>query len=89
MMTEKFDQGVQKVTSGMMPGFAVLGSVLASNLSNIYLDSQLEVKNYFVLSVGEVSFKGKTYPVSVGVFNHVFVYEPTEEEMRRILEDLR
>lgn len=41
-------------------------------LINIALD-QIEVKDYFVCNVGKITYDGSTYPLTVGVFNRVFV----------------
>ena len=41
-------------------------------LINTALD-QIEVKDYFVCNVGRITYDGSTYPLTVGVFNRVFV----------------
>lgn len=52
-----------------------LGTLLASKLAEMFLDTKMEVKNYFVFSVGQITFEGKTRTVSIGAFNHVFTYD--------------
>ena len=44
---------------------------------------QMEVKDYFVCNVGRITYDGKTYPLTVGVFNHVFVLTDYMDEMEK------
>ena len=52
-----------------------LGALLAGKLAEMFLESKMEVKNYFLFSVGQITFEGKIRTVSVGAFNHVFTYD--------------
>lgn len=54
-------------------GMQMLGSMLGSGLIGWVLDNTLTIDNYFVCSVGTVSFQGKSKAVSFGILNHVFV----------------
>lgn len=42
---------------------------------------QMEVKNYFVCNIGKITYDGTTYPLTVGVFNHVFVLTDYMDEI--------
>lgn len=44
---------------------------------------QMEVKDYFVCNVGRITYDGKTYPLTVGVFNHVLVLTDYMDEMEK------
>lgn len=42
---------------------------------------EMEVKDYFVCNVGKITFDGSTYPLTIGVFNHVFVLTDYMDEI--------
>ncbi len=60
-----------------------LGSLFAGKLAEMFLDTKLEVKNYVLFSVGQVTLEGKTKTVSVGAFNHVFTYD--KDDIARVV----
>ena len=43
----------------------------------------MEVKDYFVCNVGRITIDGKTYPLTIGVFNHVFVTTDYMDEIQK------
>ena len=43
----------------------------------------MEVKDYFVCNVGKVTYDGDTYPLTIGVFNHVFVLTDYMDEIQK------
>ena len=51
-------------------------------LIQVALD-QMEIKDYFVCNVGKITYDGKTYPLTVGVFNHVFVLSDYMDEIQQ------
>ena len=51
-------------------------------LVQVALD-QMEVKDYFVCNVGKITYDGETYPLTIGVFNHVFVLSDYMDEMQK------
>lgn len=51
---------------------SALGSALVSSFGGLFIDNMLMVDNYFICSIGTVSYGGETKVVSVGIFNHVF-----------------
>lgn len=54
------------------PFSAALGSVFMSSFGGAIIDNILMVDNYFICSIGTISYGGETKVVSVGIFNHVF-----------------
>ncbi len=56
-------------TSGV---FGLIGSVLSGPFINTFLDAKLQVHNYLVVSVGQITLGDTTKTVSVGLLNHVF-----------------
>lgn len=65
---------------------ALVGSMIGAGIGGFVIDNMLKVDNYFVCSVGSITFDGKTRVVSVGVLNHVFA--PGEEDLRKAVKDL-
>ena len=55
-------------------GWAVLGSMFANKLIEVFLDSKLKVNNYIIFSTGEIHYQGKSKTLSFGFLNHVFTY---------------
>lgn len=49
------------------------GVLVASQLADYHLDANLEVDNYFVISVGTIEIDEKKTPVTIGAFGHIFV----------------
>ena len=49
---------------------------------NVALD-QLEVKDYFVCNVGMVTYDGSTYPLTLGLFNKVYVLTDYKDEIQK------
>lgn len=64
---------------------ATIGSAIGSRLINVIVDQNLEVKSLYVCSMGKMTIDGQTSPVSIGVFNHVFLlndFEYVKEVLR-------
>ena len=57
----------------------VLSTAVGSSLGGWYLENQLTVEDYFVCSVGYLTFDEEPEAVSVGVLNRVFVIEREEK----------
>ena len=49
---------------------------------NVALD-QLEVKDYFVCNVGMVTYDGSTYPLTLGLFNKVYVLTDYKDDIQK------
>lgn len=65
-------------------GFVVFGSMIGTGLGGLFIDNVLKVDNYFVCSVGTITFDGKTKVVSFGVLNHVFT--PGKEYVKKLFQ---
>lgn len=64
-------------------GWELLGAMLGSKIANVVVEQKLEVKDYFIFSIGQMTFNGETKTVSVGLFNHVFTFD--KEDMTESL----
>ncbi len=47
-------------------------TTLCSGISELIISRTLSVENYFMFSIGKITFDGKTRTVSYGILNHVF-----------------
>ena len=56
-----------------------LSTAVGSSLGGWYLENQLTVEDYFVCSVGYLTFDEEPETVSVGILNRVFVIEREEK----------
>lgn len=64
--------------------YAEMGADMAMSAAGSFLQSSMQVDDYFILSVGMVNFHGQTFPVTVGAFGKVFVLAD-EDEMRHVI----
>ena len=53
----------------------MFGSVIGTGLGGLVIDNMLNIEDYFVCSIGTVTFNGETHVVSVGLLNHVFTID--------------
>ena len=67
-------------------GFIMLGSMIGTGIGGLVIDNVLKVNNYFVCSIGTLTFDGETKAVSVGVLNHVFT--SCKEDLKRAIKEL-
>ena len=72
-------------TAGPEENLSIFGEWLSSSSVKLVLNQSLSVENYFVCSVGKLTFDGEVYPISVGVFNHIFT--PSKETIRTQLNE--
>ncbi len=52
-------------------GNAVVGTI-SESVVRVYVKSQLNVKDYYVLNVGKMRYDGEKRVVTIGAFGHVF-----------------
>ena len=77
------NDGLQTQDKDVQGISAFLGSI-GSSVAGYFLDNRLTVKNYFVLSVGELKdLDGVDQRVSVGVFGHVFTGD--KEQLKKAI----
>ena len=65
-----FDKELKSdVVNSDEPIYAVIRSAIVSK----FISQNLEVESYYVCSIGKMTLDGQTHPVSLGLFNHVFL----------------
>ena len=75
----------QEVSNAQLPDELVAaGTDMAMNTAGSFLQSNMQVDDYLVVTVGTVSFHGQTLPITVGAFGKVFVLAD-EEDVRHIV----
>ena len=84
-LSERFDKKLSE-DSSTSSIFSLLGSVITTNILDVFLSSELRVDNYFLFSLGIVSWQGEEKTVSLGVLNHVFTFfsDKEKEELRNM-----
>ncbi len=67
--------------------YAAIGSAIGSKFISVIVDQNLKVESYYVCSIGKMTLDGQTYPVSLGLFNHVFLLNDFEdfENVKKVL----
>ena len=75
----------EKIDEEETDALALLGSFYLTKFVGQFLDSRLRVNNYFLFSVGEVNYKGKTKNVSFGILNHVYTID--KEDIKKEISD--
>lgn len=70
---------------GEVSGWDKFKSMIGTSVLEFMIDNELQVDNYFVLSVGRIPYDGESRVVSVGVLNHVFTM--SEEEIAQAAEE--
>ena len=83
VMTEEMNKSVETDEDA---GWEMLGSMIVTGIGGLMIDNILKVENYFVCSVGTMTFEGETKIVSLGLMNHVFTI--TEDEAKEAASDL-
>lgn len=63
----------------------MLGSMIGTGIGGMVIDNMLNVDNYFVCSIGTITYDGETQIVSVGVLNHVFTAD--DEKVLQMAEE--
>lgn len=76
----------KEVTNEEEAGWAMLGSMIGTGIGGLVIDNMLKVENYFVCSVGTITYEGETKIVSVGLLNHVFTAD--DEDVMEAAEDI-
>ena len=59
--------------------YAQMGTNMVMDAAGRYLQSNMHVDDYVVLSVGMVNYHGQTLPITVGAFGKVFVLADEED----------
>ena len=61
-----------------------LGKGLVTNMAGFYLQSNMKVDDYYVVTVGMLNYRGVNLPVTVGLMGKVFILVD-EEQVKRML----
>lgn len=64
---------------------AAIGTMLGISAVDVYLNTNLIVREHTFYNVGMIVYKEEPWTVSVGVFNHVFTI--SEDDAKRVLKD--
>jgi len=72
---EEFDR---MAASSDSESLGLFGSMLASKVVEMAIDSRLEVSNYFLFSVSRITLGGESHTLSYGFLNHVYTFEKTD-----------
>ena len=82
LMTEELAKDIETEEEA---GWAVLGSMIGTGIGGLIIDNFLKVENYFVCSVGTITYEGETKIVSLGLMNHIFTL--SEDDVREAMEE--
>lgn len=83
VLTDKLNE---EVTDEEEQAYAMFGSMLGTGLAGLVIDNMLKVDNYFVCSIGRITYEDETNIVSVGILNHVFT--ASAEDVKANVEEL-
>ncbi len=53
----------------------MFGSMIGTGIGGFVIDNILNVENYFICSIGTITYDGETQIVSIGLLNHVFTVD--------------
>ncbi len=74
-----------EVSNAQLPNELVIMCIyMAINFAGFILQSNMQVDDYLVLSVGTVNFHGQTLPITIGAFGKVFVLAD-EDDVRHMI----
>jgi len=78
---QKHTEALQELTASLIndvvgnydaDGYELIGAYIGNRILDAFIDDNLYVDNYFLFSVGKMTYEGEENPVSFGIFNHVF-----------------
>lgn len=64
---------------------SMVGSLLADKFIGVFIDQHLHVDSYVFVSVGELSYMGKSKTVSFGILNKVFTF--SKEDLQNAMKE--
>lgn len=80
-----FDEALMESASESEIGFSLIGSLVVPKIVDIFLSDRLQVNNYFLFSIGQISFGGNVKTISFGIFNQVFTFD--EDDIRQAISE--
>lgn len=84
MMDEILNQEISEGLGIIGTDLSLFDSLLGTEIGEWTIDSVLDVKDYFLFSIGYITYDGEKHPVSFGIFNHVFT--PDKELAAKLAE---
>lgn len=87
LITETLDEEPPKIIpQELLPVWNVLGSLAAGQLIDVLLDSQLEVRNYAIFSIGRIQLPDEKKTVSFGILGKIYTFdkEDIQKSWRKI-----
>lgn len=87
VVSNTIDDKLSSSLSADSQGWAVLGSIVASKVVESVVDTKLNVKNYFVFSLGRIHWKGEDKVVSLGLLGHIYTF--SEDDLRAAVDEAR
>lgn len=87
LITETLDEEPPVIIpQELLPVWNVLGSLAAGQLIDVLLDSQLEVRNYAIFSIGRIQLPDEKKTVSFGILGKIYTFdkEDIQKSWRKI-----
>ena len=87
LITETLDEEPPEIIpQELLPVWNVLGSLAAGQLIDVLLDSQLEVRNYAIFSIGRIQLPDEKKTVSFGILGKIYTFdkEDIQKSWRKI-----
>lgn len=76
LITETLDEEPPEIIpQELLPVWNVLGSLAAGQLIDVLLDSQLEVRNYAIFSIGRIQLPDEKKTVSFGILGKTYTFD--------------
>lgn len=80
-------QGIGISTGADDDGLGAFFQLIGGGIAGYAVDQMLEVNNYFLFSVGTITYEEKTKPLTIGVLGHVFT-TVSKEDVSEMLNSL-
>ncbi|MBR6439294.1 MAG: hypothetical protein IKS65_08985 [Bacteroidales bacterium] len=90
-LTELFKEQVSNIEGmdELFEQYGVDADMLADfALTQFQIEDLLTIKDCFIYNVGIVNYDGKDYPLTIGVFNHIFVTTDYIDEIQEAHEKM-
>lgn len=64
---------------------ALFGASVGTKIIEVALNNRLDVKNYFIFSIGRIYYEDEPQTISIGILGHVFTI--SDEQFHKVLEE--
>ncbi len=65
---------------------AAMGNIVTNKVAEMLVESNLDVKNYFLFSLGSTTINGESHTISIGALKHVWVFFD-KEDLKPLIEE--